>query len=109
MVTVNSIIFEMGEEFWIETVQISGIAVASQGNTLTTITLRKPGTLLGASMSMGQTTNTNDIVTQLTVVGGGVLTLGSHITQAQMRLLDVSATAETNCDAFAVFFMRKTQ
>jgi len=109
------IIFELGDEFWIEHVTLATITMADAAGriTSTNTVLERPGTYLGAafvSIGGGDVGNTQAIGWyDLRDQGGTALTFGENLTGLVWRITKQAATGAGTVTASVLVFMRKAR
>jgi len=87
-----SIIFQLGNQFWIESHVISHLAVAAGATQNATVTLDRAGALMGYSCSLSSTQMEGAVQQYLTTTANGRLnTFGQEFTQLRSRLINDSA------------------
>lgn len=93
------IIFQKGEEFWIETFEIQFTTAAGAGLETATVTLDRPGTYLagGANLSLitGSLLNQYSSIALVNGTGGGALAPGLNITSITFQIHQLDATSRT--------------
>lgn len=103
-----TIIFDTGE-FWIESHQVTGVAVAAGGGTFDTdITLDRAGHIISAMTQTSRMGNTAHVISRLITITGQQLTYGLTISQVRQQFLNFDAAiAETDAGCIITLFMRR--
>jgi len=104
-----TIIFTMGDTFYIEAFFTTRVSVPAGTTTTIVLTLEKPGTLLGAIATPDMTTIAADTGLCGAILAGGgssSLTFGEEIAQVQLRLFNGDAGAQI-IGGYTVLLMRR--
>jgi len=108
-----TIVYSMGEQFWIEVLQIARTSVAANSSDNTNLVLEKEGTLLGTSIAISHNISDEALAALISVGGrdqsaGGDLLVGIRIKTIAIR----RGNAHSSAQSFGVtvmVFLRKIQ
>jgi len=105
-----TIIFEMGGEFWIESLPIPATAVAANTTVSADLALTRAGNFLCGQVTIGNVVNTSEIVGRLTNAGANIA-FGEFLDTVsgtiRVRLKNSSGTNETAAQGYVIIYMRK--
>jgi len=103
-----TIIFQKGDEFWIETFARSRVSVAAGSSSGTTFTLERAGTFLGGQATIDAPTGaleTGLVGASIRTTGGLQIVLGDEITSFIAIRFNGDASA-LNLGAYVTMYMR---
>lgn len=101
------IVFQMGDEFWIEFLQFPSDNVLAAGNYQETMTLERPGDFLGGSLFNLQDEDSEGRGYILVDGVSGLLTFGKSIISVTCFAVNGSGSA-SNMQSSCMVFLRKS-